>query len=41
MMDIVEKTRTESRFVTGVSTRGAIALLEPPRPWLRPWDGIL
>lgn len=25
MMDIVEKTRTESRFVTGVSTRGAIA----------------
>ena len=26
MMDIVEKTRTESRFVTGVSTRGAIAL---------------
>jgi len=26
MMDIVEKTRKESRFVTGVSTRGAIAL---------------
>ncbi len=26
MMDIVEKTRSESRFVTGVSTRGAIAL---------------
>ena len=26
MMDLVEKTRTESRFVTGVSTRGAIAL---------------
>lgn len=26
IMDIVEKTRTESRFVTGVSTRGAIAL---------------
>ncbi len=26
MMDIVEKTRTESRFMTGVSTRGAIAL---------------
>ncbi len=26
MMDIVEKTRRESRFVTGVSTRGAIAL---------------
>ena len=26
MMDIIEKTRTESRFVTGVSTRGAIAL---------------
>lgn len=26
MMDIVQKTRTESRFVTGVSTRGAIAL---------------
>ena len=26
MMDIVEKTRTESRFVTGVSTRGDIAL---------------
>lgn len=26
MMDIVEKTRTESNFVTGVSTRGAIAL---------------
>ena len=26
MMDIVEKTRTESRFVTGVSTCGAIAL---------------
>ena len=26
MMDIVEETRTESRFVTGVSTRGAIAL---------------
>lgn len=25
MMDIIEKTRTESRFVTGVSTRGAIA----------------
>ena len=25
MMDIVEKTRTENRFVTGVSTRGAIA----------------
>ena len=25
MMDIVAKTRTESRFVTGVSTRGAIA----------------
>lgn len=26
IMDIVEKTRKESRFVTGVSTRGAIAL---------------
>ena len=26
IMDLVEKTRTESRFVTGVSTRGAIAL---------------
>lgn len=26
LMDIVEKTRTDSRFVTGVSTRGAIAL---------------
>lgn len=26
IMDIVEKTRSESRFVTGVSTRGAIAL---------------
>lgn len=26
MMDLVEKTRSESRFVTGVSTRGAIAL---------------
>ena len=26
MMDIVEKTRSESRFVAGVSTRGAIAL---------------
>ena len=26
MMDMIEKTRTESRFVTGVSTRGAIAL---------------
>ncbi len=26
MMDIIEKTRTESNFVTGVSTRGAIAL---------------
>ncbi len=26
MMDIVEKTRGDSRFVTGVSTRGAIAL---------------
>ena len=26
MMDIVERTRSESRFVTGVSTRGAIAL---------------
>lgn len=26
MMDIVEQTRKESRFVTGVSTRGAIAL---------------
>jgi L-fucose isomerase-like protein len=26
MMDIVEKTRRDSRFVTGVSTRGAIAL---------------
>ena len=25
MMDIIAKTRTESRFVTGVSTRGAIA----------------
>lgn len=25
MMDIIEKTRSESRFVTGVSTRGAIA----------------
>ena len=41
MMDIVEKTRTESRFVTGVSTRGAIASIKPPRPWPRPWDGIL
>lgn len=26
MLDIVDKTRNESRFVTGVSTRGAIAL---------------
>ncbi|MCC8047372.1 MAG: AAA family ATPase [Clostridiales bacterium] len=26
MMDIVEKTRTDSQFVTGVSTRGALAL---------------
>ena len=26
MMDIIERTRTENRFVTGVSTRGAIAL---------------
>ena len=26
LMDIIERTRTESRFVTGVSTRGAIAL---------------
>ena len=26
MMDIIEHTRTESRFVAGVSTRGAIAL---------------
>ncbi|MCD8014286.1 MAG: MoxR family ATPase [Lachnospiraceae bacterium] len=26
MMDIVERTRKESRFVTGVSTRGALAL---------------
>ena len=26
LMDIIEKTRTESSFVTGVSTRGAIAL---------------
>lgn len=26
IMDLVEKTRTESQFVTGVSTRGAIAL---------------
>lgn len=26
LMDIVERTRKESRFVTGVSTRGAIAL---------------
>lgn len=26
MMDVIEKTRTESRYVTGVSTRGAIAL---------------
>ena len=26
IMDLVEKTRTEIRFVTGVSTRGAIAL---------------
>jgi MoxR-like ATPase len=26
MLDIVERTRSESRFVTGVSTRGAIAL---------------
>ena len=26
MMDIVERTRTEDNFVTGVSTRGAIAL---------------
>ena len=26
IMDLVEKTRTESRFVTGVSTRGGIAL---------------
>ena len=25
-MDLVEKTRAESAFVTGVSTRGAIAL---------------
>lgn len=28
MMDIVEKTRTDSRFITGVSTRGAIALYQ-------------
>ncbi len=26
LMDIIERTRNESRFVTGVSTRGAIAL---------------
>ncbi|MCD7885732.1 MAG: AAA family ATPase [Lachnospiraceae bacterium] len=26
MMDIVEKTRTDSQFVTGVSTRGALSL---------------
>ena len=26
MMDIIEKTRTDNRFVTGVSTRGGIAL---------------
>ena len=26
MIDIIERTRTENRFVTGVSTRGAIAL---------------
>ena len=26
MMDIIEKTRMDSRFITGVSTRGAIAL---------------
>jgi MoxR-like ATPase len=26
MLDIVDKTRSESRFITGVSTRGAIAL---------------
>ena len=40
MMDIVEKTRTESRFVTGVSTRGPSPSIKPPRPWLRPWDGF-
>lgn len=26
LMDIIQRTRTESRFITGVSTRGAIAL---------------
>jgi len=33
LMDIIEKTRGESRFVTGVSTRGAIALYKASQVW--------
>ncbi len=33
LMDIIQKTRTESRFVTGVSTRGAIALYRACQVW--------
>ena len=33
LMDIVQKTRTESRFVTGVSTRGAIAFYRACQVW--------
>ncbi len=33
MMDIIEKTRKESRFVTGVSTRGAIAFYKASQGW--------
>ena len=33
LMDIVQKTRQESRFVTGVSTRGAIALYRACQAW--------
>ena len=33
LMDIVQKTRQESRFVTGVSTRGAIAFYRACQAW--------
>ena len=33
LMDIVQKTRRESRFVTGVSTRGAIAFYRACQVW--------
>jgi len=33
LMDIVQKTRSESRFVTGVSTRGAIAFYRACQVW--------